>query len=279
MLAIALLGAATVVAADVTTSIWLPKDIYGSNRIGFVGSVIGADNDTLTVAMGFDNETHPDIRTAFEAQVWTFGPTAIQTFTTDLGVGAIQSLVESITYSGDWSFGWNCSRDSQGDASCTTSAGIHQASIFACRMPRPVEVFTILNTFSRGSTGDASTETLIVTDPGTPNTVEPDFCSVSGNDFITSIPIEYAVQSSVVRNSDISTYKVVITAGEELLTATAGATLSTPGPQATATGTSNQTQTGTSQPTVSEFTGAASPMMTAAPGILGLGAAIAAFAL
>lgn len=109
----------------------------------------------------------------------------------------------------------------------------------------------------------------------------PDYC-LSGS----TVPSSIAVQTLPINRNDIQTLQIIITAGEEKLSATAGATVSTASPSATSATSSatvvqaqaQQTGASVSTPTsTAVYTGAAAPMATMVPALAGIGAVAALF--
>ena len=93
----------------------------------------------------------------------------------------------------------------------------------------------------------------------------PSWCSDSS--FVPSSGWSYPLSS--VKREDIGTYQLVITAGQEKLSATQGASVGGSGATSTSTGSGVGAGTGS--------TGAAMPIRTAGPVLAGLGAAVAVF--
>jgi hypothetical protein len=244
------LAFAAFAAASLTTSIWEPLHTFSdwpstitTLTPGFYASVINVNNDRTTLAMRFDNATDPSatLRDPNDPYTMTVGPSYYAlTFELEEGLhfvggGKLTASVE-----------------------CTSSS--KDAAIACTYITNGPEVFSSI--CSRGTyTGPAPivTKSSIQYISGL-----PPFCITD-----TTVPIEYLATTSIVGESELTTrsYKAVITAGEEKISATTGATPTNTGPPATGTA-----ATGSG-------TGAAGPMKTSAPLLAGLGAAMAVFVL
>jgi hypothetical protein len=133
--------------------------------------------------------------------------------------------------------------------------------------------------------GTESTET--VTETYNYQSLVPDMCTEGAS----ALPEDIAVATQKLDWSDVDAITVVVTAGEEKLTATAGASPSNTGARFTGiTGTAQPTGTGAARqggsptgpsgvPAAPEETGAAAPLRTFAPALAGLGVAMAALVL
>ncbi|KAF1831933.1 hypothetical protein BDW02DRAFT_26224 [Decorospora gaudefroyi] len=64
-------------AQQITTTFWAQKFPLGTNHIGYVGSIIAANNDKTTVALTFDNGTDTSALNldGQSSQTVTIGPT------------------------------------------------------------------------------------------------------------------------------------------------------------------------------------------------------------
>jgi hypothetical protein len=126
---------------------------------------------------------------------------------------------------------------------------------------------TMLWTFS--DTDTAGVETIVRTFPGSPTTPAPDYCSAGSDAPVPSSVLQF---NEVLPRDSFVNYEIIITAGEEKLSATTGGAVTTSGPEPTGPQTSNQ------GPAASETgNGASAPMRTMVPALAGLGAAAAVF--
>lgn len=257
---------ASAAAAQITTSMWLPIP-YGSDDYDFQASIVGADGDRVTMA----------IEDASSA-----GPTNTITFHGSTSFENIITTSDSYgDYEGDMTVSYGCSKR-RGTPVCVVSSN------------GPV----VWSAYCADYTSYVTTETYTFDSP--PSTVEqvatydyldsmPDFCSTG-----SLLPERYAVQTISASDADeayLGTYAVTITAGEQKLSATAGATPSNTPASSTPSRSTTPTNSLSSSPTNSgsnssvpspttpaqQSTNAASaPMKTVAPILAGMGAFVAA---
>jgi hypothetical protein len=257
--------AALVSAEQVTTSFWALE--VGTDKLGYYGSVVGAEDGHLTLALEYDNGTTPlrGEQRRRKVGTWTVGPTMYE-------------YSEQFTVEGDQTtnlYGVHvyCEKtDTAGNApaTCTQEMEPGLASAFFCDAsgPRDTTVYTDTEThfYGSGIWGAPGVETL--TEAYSQNERNPwcDDASANTNSFTST----WEVRSG--QASAIATYQVVITAGEEKMTATAGA----------GAGTGTAKPTGTGAPTGASSgnaAGLAAPMKTGVPALAGVGALAAAFFL
>lgn len=255
-------------SAQLTTSIWAFNGI-GTEKVGFYGSVVNANSTHTTLVLVYDNGTDTtNYGTA--AQTWTIGPTFWEQSTTHRYAN---HRTESDSQPDDEKYKLRCEVQTSTDAipTCTASYGRVAGAAFQCQTgdgPERTVFFTRTHTYSGRGTYSAGVETIVQAFTVKPRSDTADWCDQD------TFPATYTgtVTSGTFAHSDIGTYQVVITAGQEKLNATTGAsaTLSSAQP------TGSQAQSGSAAAT---FTGAAAPMKTVGPAVVGLGAAMAAFVL
>ena len=235
------------VAADLTTSIWAPsvKDPYPRSTVststrtrGFYASVVNVNSDRTTLAVRNIEASNPSKTVPDPNDVYTMtvGPSYFEAINT-VNVDRFNFTISA-----------ECTSSSQDAAIVCTElvTGPYDFSSICGRDPY---------------TGDAP----IVTEGSSRSISEvPSFCLTE-----TTVPTSYLVHTVAdgEANLSIGPYKVIITAGEEKLSATTGATPTNTAPPATGAAT-----TGTG-------TGGAGPMKTSAPLLAGLGAAMAIFVM
>lgn len=260
---------ASSVIAQITTSAFFVGSL-NTDKIGYYGSVISANASHTALALTYDNQTTPNLRwLAYDSNFTvTVGPTVFG-YSTDIRLAASTVRTDANAQV------VNCVRTtSTADVSCTISYGVNVASNLACQSRRTqssATVFTYILPYSGRSTYPPGTATIEQSFLLTPNT-QPIATWCAGR----SIPANFSgsVVSNVVPTSSIYTNQIIITAGLEKLNITST-------PQTTQPPTTQQTGTGGSGAAVtsSTGTGGAMPIMTMAPAVLGLGAAVAAFVL
>ncbi|KAJ4347081.1 uncharacterized protein N0V89_011017 [Didymosphaeria variabile] len=259
---------AATACANITTSYFLPNTSYGTNRLRFVGSVINASDDRVTLAVALEDD--PDYTNNFDMRTatYTFGSTMFDYSTADfINRGYSES-------SGGNAYSLKCDFPSTAStADCTVSRGPELLK-GACRWTNNSEYsealrserpHTQLYTFS--DTDTAGVETIVRT-LARPNskTPIPGWCSSETDRSKISVPSSALAETYQPAKSSFNQYQFVITAGEEKLpSATTGGAVSTDG--STPTGTEDS---GTGSP-------GAAPMKTVAPALAGLGAAVAMF--
>lgn len=265
---------AAVASAQVTTSLWMPSPYQGDTHIGFQASVVGVGEGKTTLALSFDNET--DLATAGyivedEPNTMTFyGNSRFESLTTTTDAdGAALTMgygCQETSARGGISVGAVCRFASEGPAVYSSYCASYSD-------------YTGVSIKTKEIThGDDYTATETTTIDY--RTRVPSFCK-SGSE----LPESLMANTYTIEQKEIATYQVVITAGAEKLSATAGATPSSSGPAPTGTGafTLHQgqnvvpSQTGSVQP--AQETGAAGALLPPHPALAGLGAAAMAFLL
>lgn len=268
VLSVALFAASA--SAQLTTSILGFKSNYGTEKLGFYGSVVNANNTHTTLALVYDNGTDMS-NYASSPQTWTVGPTLFEA-ADKRAYADSRTMSDSRPDDEDYRLRCEVPTSTDASASCTATWGRVAAAFRVCQLqspgPESTVYYTRTNTYGARGTYSAGTETIVQTFTARPRTSTPDWC-----DDETYPSTFTGVQSTqTFRRDEFAMYQVIITAGQEKLNATAGAsaTLSSAQP------TGSQAVSGSA---VSTPTGAAAPMKTLGPAVIGLGAAMAAFVL
>ncbi|KAF2873963.1 hypothetical protein BDV95DRAFT_592121 [Massariosphaeria phaeospora] len=265
-------------AADMTTSLWLPswQSSGGSaEEIGYYGSVIGADGDRLTLAVVYDDNTNTealDILSNEPETITVGGSTYFEWSTTTTAPDSDLSFTISM----------ECAVTSRDETVCTHSMnGPAYFSAYCEDFTYKTAAETV--TYVESLDSDSVYSTVLTYDN---QDTLGNFCGTG-----SVLPENIAIDTVTMESSGASLYQVVITAGMDKLSATAGATPSSTGAKATGTSAesssapasgSGASGSGTPQSSATapvEATGAAAPVITMAPMLAGLGAAVAAFVL
>jgi hypothetical protein len=264
MLPLGMAFAAVVSAEYVTTTMW---KVGGFDRLGYYGSIVGAGDGVMTVALKYDNETNAVMGAGDRDKgTWTLGP----------GWYEYTSSANIFDHHTDGhGFRVRCERTdtaSDAHATCTEMMDPRLGSAWYCDVS-PVTI-TDTQTLEYGSGMWGGPGVTTVTQVASLNE-NATWCSDSSAS-LSSVTSTYEVSSD--ENGGMATYQLVITAGQEKLAATAGATPSTNAAKPTGTGTSTGAgdvagaSTGTSA-------GLAAPMKTGVPALAGVGALAAALFL
>ncbi|PSN61820.1 hypothetical protein BS50DRAFT_146461 [Corynespora cassiicola Philippines] len=277
---------ATSTAAQLTTTIWQPRGFWPTGRPIFAASVIDVNNDRTTLFLNYREDL--DLEAMHLASDFNLTVTAASTLwemttlnqffgsrvETATGAAATEAANEQK---------YLCQRShADADTVCTLSEGANIARLLACNGGGDGSGTTLSIGYqfpSEGTSLPATTEMVYYTVSSYLPTAAPDWCTIEGSE----VPESARYQEFNMQDDLIATFSVIITAGEEKLSATTGAAASTTQATATSggagTGASDATgPTGTESGPV-EHTGAAAPMKTAVPALAGLGAAVAAFIL
>lgn len=263
-----LLLAATA-SAQVTTSFWAPVERLGDDKRTYYASVAGVTSGSTTLVLDHGNKTktmsnipgHP-----WERDTVVVGSTIWQDDDHIPGLRATPTA----TAGRDFSCTRQAGSASAAGAVCTASWAPDVASRICASYShshsmmnhtRTLGTYTITHTRSHmsNSTNPGGMATIVKT------IVVGTHSDHSGDKSMwCTNPAAGIVRTRTFAAKDIHTYTVVITAGTSMLTASqaAGAT----GAGATATGSG-----------IPKASNPAAPLMTAAPGLLGLGVAAAAF--
>lgn len=233
--------------AEITTSFWVPN--YGeSEKLGFYGSVIGASNGHVTVAFEYDNSTDMEglrIGTDRDAGTYIIAPTLYEFSTT----ARYDDHVESWTY--------RCEMADTAahvtEVACTdinddsgVGARRRYCDSINTRSERVIyPTLTDTHTYGSGTWGPPGTETWVHTiyEPTTTRTAAADWCTGSG------VPASALAVTETLPRESFITWQVIITAGEEKLSATTGANGATPSARPTGSQGSISQDLGTAMPT------------------------------
>lgn len=257
--------------AQLTTSIWALEYMYGTDKLGFYGSVVGADESHTTLLLTYDNGTDKEgLGLGSNAGTWTVGPDLFEVVQT---MRVADSRTASDSRPDDEDYRMRCERQSPSSskAACTISQGRVVAGRL-CNSPRTSTrtsetlFFSRTHSYSGRGSYTAGVETIVETRVISYATEPvPDWCTDD------TFPSTFTgTVQPVPSDVDIESYQVIITAGLEKLNTTAGVT----GSPSTAQPTVAQTASA-SLPTLT----AAAPIVTAGPAVVGLGAAMAALFL
>lgn len=272
-----LLLAATA-AAETTTAIWMPSPWHANEtHIGFYASVVGVDGGKTTLALQFDNQT--DLATAgyeFDDEPNTmtfFGSTrfeSVMTSTAILDGSVLEGSELTAMYGCELASGTHKRRSTLGAVCRHSLNGPAMHSSFCDNYSDS----TTVSTRTREHEYDDST--VVETTTIDYRTHVPDYCKSGAS----ALPDSLVVDTYSIEKSELATFQVIITAGEEKLSATAGATVSNTPAMVTGTGAIHIPPTGTgAEPAQVTGAGAAGAMLPLHPAIAGLGAAAMAFLL
>ncbi|KAF2466345.1 uncharacterized protein BDR25DRAFT_306166 [Lindgomyces ingoldianus] len=259
------------VTAQITTSMWMPGG--NDDEVGFYGSVVAADNNgKTTLAIMYDNDTDPSYYSHYKnnPQTVTIGETWFESVVT----------TTANFYEGDMTVGLTCEVEmaTRAKPTCTYSMGGKAPFSSYCE---DYSTYTEVYTTTQLYTYRTGVRTYIQTYDE--SEYIPSFCLTG-----STLPKSIAIQTIALSRSMIGTYQLVITAGQEKLAATTGATPTVSGAQITGLSTATSSSTSAvntgaaSSPNGTASapplgTGAAASIMTMAPALAGLGAAIAVF--
>ncbi|KAI4908163.1 hypothetical protein J4E90_008787 [Alternaria incomplexa] len=263
-------------SAQVTTSFWMPSNGLGTDNIGFVGSVINANETHTTVAVEYDEGTDLDALSigVNGPMTMTIGPEYYGT-TVDVGIAGSGDDDEDDTYALDCT--WPTPEEAGSNRTCTVSYPPGLASLLCqntAYISTTEEIWTRTHTYPARGSEPAGTETVRQTfsygyGSAVSSVSQPAYCSESG------APDEPYVSEVEIEATQFGTYYLVITAGTEKLEATAAATATMSSAMSTGAPTNATGASGTAP--VPEVTEAGAPMVRGAPLLAGLGAAAAAF--
>ena len=263
--------AALVSAEQITTTFWAPK--LGTDKLGYYGSVVGAENGHLTLALDYDNDTSPLMaeRNSRSEKTWTVGSTMYE-YSSHFSV-----YDEGTTRL--YGVHFYCEKTdtaSDAPATCTEKYEAGLASAFYCNVPVPretdVQTLTETHYYGSGIWGPPGVETLT---PVYSQNEQLAWCSDAAAN-TSSFTSSWTLSGGQV--SSPATFQVVITAGEEKMTATAGAGAGTGAAKPTGTGAPTGTE-GAAGSSSGNAAGHAAPMKTGVPALAGVGALAAAFFL
>lgn len=213
-----LAGTAT---AQITTSFWMiGNPSLGTDKIGYVASVIGVNDTTTTLLVEYDDETDTSaLSLGGGPYTMTFAPSVWEQHT--------NSRIQETT-SGSDRYDLRCEQPatSTDAASCTAIYGPGVARRIQCNTGVPygrTVLQTVTHTFPARLSYSSGVETVVQTFAfnGTTRST-PAYCEDD-----EAYPSTDVTSTLTVAASNFGTYQVVITAGTEKLSATQGATPST----------------------------------------------------
>jgi hypothetical protein len=269
-------GIATAQAANYTTTAWM-SNFAGTDKYGYIASVIDADADHMTLSMDFDSDTNATVlNIGGPGGNYTFGKTAF-TVSTDMDRFAGSST------GGDYGYQVACTQPAEAAPSVTCNIKIGDAFARAgrCNEHQATQTFqgrnvtsTITHTYGTGIWGPAGTETITQKFDFPPNTVSttPAWCT---SDKVPATVMEGHYTTSA---AEFAVYQIVIYAGQEKLSGYSGPSVDVstipPSPTATASpSSSGAAPASASASTPPQSTGAAKKMSVAVPALAGLGVA------
>lgn len=266
---------ASTACAQVTTSYLLPNSTFGTNRLRYVASVLSASGDRVTLVANVADDPDFSALGQFEEVTYTLAPTLFEASTSLIGGRGPPSPSPPPGVS---AYGYRC--DIQPDATtaaCTFTRGpwlaAEQCAFGRTRRSRAPQTISQLWTFSEE--GQKGTDTLVWTIPGSPSTLQPEWCGTTATAVSeVEVPSSALVNTVDEPRSQFGYFQFVITAGEEKLasaSATVGGAVKTTGATATATTTESVEES-----KAADSPGSA-PMRTVAPVVAGMGAAVAMF--
>lgn len=261
-----LLLAATA-SAQVTTSFWAPVERLGDDKRTYYASVAGVTSGSTTLVLDHGNKTMSNIPGhPWERDTVVVGSTIWQDDDHIPGLRATPTA----TAGRDFSCTRQMTSASAAGAVCTASwapdvasriCASHSHSHSMMNHTRTPGTYTITHTRSHmsDSTNPGGMATIVKT------IVVGTHSDHSGDKSMWyTNPAAGIVRTRTFAAKDIHTYTVVITAGTSMLTASQGAGATGAGATATGSG-------------IPKASNPAAQLMTAAPGLLGLGVAAAAF--
>lgn len=216
-----LTGTAT---AQMTTAFPYPINEWGTDKMGFVGSVLGVSDDRTSYRVIWDNGVDTSqLRLGSTPSTVTLGPSF---FGFSRNVVGANNVTESEEEEDDKGFRWgkDCTMSSGADAVCSEYFGPAIASKLQCGhydWSTPANTTRVYE-YSARSTYSAGTDTIVKSVgfmPSLASTGTPGYCSE------TSVtPTTTVTRARSYKKEDIATYQLVVTAGLEKLSATGGST-------------------------------------------------------
>ncbi|KAF9694197.1 hypothetical protein EKO04_007883 [Ascochyta lentis] len=274
---------AALASAEYTTTVWVSK-LGNSDKYGYVASVVNADAQHVTMMLDFDSSTNTSaLNLGGFGGNYTFGPSSF------ILNQQLTQLVPEIT--GDSNLRVQCTQPAQGQSNdvvqCTQTNGDGFARFFRCNEDLTTQIqsrlpnitSTYLHTYGTGLWGSSGVETITWTlnFPEQAETTTQAWCTSD------EIPASALTIPFTDKAGQYAVYQVVVTAGQEKLSAYSGPSVAL----STITSASNGTVPGTTasagssgsviaSPTGSappESTGAAGKINAVAPALAGLGVA------
>ncbi|KAF3043733.1 hypothetical protein E8E12_009072 [Didymella heteroderae] len=269
-------GIALAQATNYTTTAWM-TNFAGTDKYGYVASVIDADAEHITLSMDFDSGTNATVlNIGGPGGNYTFGKTAF-TISTDM-----DRFVATPT-DGDMGYQIACTQPAEADPSvtCNVKIGDGYARAGWCNEYQATQTFqgknitsTITHTYGTGIWGPAGTETITqkFEYPLDTVTTTPTWCT---SDEVPETVLERPYPTSA---TDFAVYQIVIYAGQEKLSAHSSPSVDVstigPGPSATtASGSSGAASTSASASRPPQSIGAAGKMSVAVSALAGMGVA------
>jgi hypothetical protein len=207
--------------ANITTTAWMIK-FAGSDKYGYVASVMGADAQHMTLSMDFDADTDKDaLHIGGEGGNFTFG-------LSDYTVNWPQTRFGP-TPSGDMNVQIQCTQPAQSgdEVSYTEILGDGFARFISCNeyqttqtdRPQYTNSSTVYpHTYGTGLWGSGGTETITMnfTYPLQTETTTPAWCTSD------DVPASVLTIADPSPAESFAVYQIVITAGQEKLSAYSG---------------------------------------------------------
>lgn len=263
--------------SNYTTTAWM-TNFAGSNKYGYVASVINADAQHMTLALDFDADTDKNaLHLGGPGGNYTFGPS---------GFTLKQAMTRYELPSGDPNLAIACSEPAQttDDVTCTGILGDAYARFARCNEYQTtgtnnrqefVTTTTYPHTYGTGLWGSEGTETITraVSFPAQTETTTPAWCTSD------EVPESVLTDSYTTTASEFAVYQIVIYAGQEKLSAYSGSSAVTgtaSGSNETvpaATGGSGTAAASATTSAPAESTGAAGKLSAVVPALAGMGVA------
>lgn len=265
---------------NITTTAWMTK-FAGSDKYGYVASVMGADAQHMTLSMDFDADTDKDaLHIGGEGGNYTFG-------LSDYTVNWPQTRFEP-TPSGDMNVQMQCTQPAQSgdEVSCTGILGDGYARSIRCNeyqttqtgRPQNTNSSTVYpHTYGTGLWGSGGVETLTMnfTYPLQTETTTPAWCTSD------DVPASVLTITDPNPVESFAVYQIVITAGQEKLSAYSGSSVAVStasrstgsvsgGTASAGSGAASASATASAPP---ENTGAAGRIGAVVPALAGMGVA------
>lgn len=250
-----LLALAASSSAQMTTSIWMLANSYGTDKIGWVGSVIDAKNGYTTLAIRPDNGTDTSaLGLAGTPETVTVGPSYLEVTDERFGPARTTTGDENV-------YKVICTKSASGDANatCTASWGASRGRLQHCQTRRSgasteTRIMTETHTHPARGSYSAGVETFTRSWTFSPvtRTTAPAWCKETGGTegaYSTTVPFA---------TSNFAYYQLTVTAGAEKLNATTTSSETTSG-SATPTSSSPSGSESGSSPAPAENSNAASP--------------------
>ena len=270
-----LLFAATAAAkaSNITTTAWMTK-FAGSDKFGYVASVMGADAEHTTLSLDFDADTNKTaLHIGGEGGNYTFGASSYT-------VNWPMTMFEPTPSDADINVQIQCTQSAQSDdeVQCTGVLGNGYARFARCneyqttQTGRPLlqDSSTVYpHTYGTGlwGSGGVETVTMNLTYPLQTETTTPAWCT---DDEVPASILTIDAPSPV---ESFAVYQIVITAGQEKLSTYSGTVSATGTPSKSASAGSGVTSARPIVTETPESTGAAGKINSIVPALAGIGVA------